>query len=77
MFDDLRQLLQADPFRPFRVHLNDGRHFDVLHPEFMGISRSTVTIAVPSNGEEAHHQAIIQVRNITSIEPLSEAQQQS
>jgi hypothetical protein len=33
--EQLRQMHQARPFRPFRVHMADGRHLDVAHPEFL------------------------------------------
>ena len=33
--NDLRLLLRASPFRPFRLNLADGRHIDVPHPEFV------------------------------------------
>lgn len=72
MFEELRQLLQTQPFHPFRVRMNDGRHYDIRHPEFMGISRSTVTIAVPPEPGGADHMVICQVRNIASLEHLSE-----
>ncbi len=77
MFDDLRQLLRAAPFEPFRIHLNEGQQFDVHHPEFISISRSAVHLAVPTDSDRPHHHVIVQVRNITSVEKLSEAQQQS
>ena len=31
----LVQLHRAQPFRPFRIHLADGRRLDVEHPEFL------------------------------------------
>ncbi len=33
--DELVRLHKAEPFRPFRIHLADGRHLDVNHPEFL------------------------------------------
>ena len=33
--EELVQLHKAAPFRPFRIHLADGRHLDVEHPEFL------------------------------------------
>ena len=33
--EELVQLHKAEPFRPFRIHLADGRHLDVKHPEFL------------------------------------------
>ena len=33
----IREAKFAQPFRPFRLHLVDGRNFLVRHPEFLGI----------------------------------------
>jgi hypothetical protein len=34
--EQLRDMLSVHPFRPFRVHLADGRALDIQHPEFVG-----------------------------------------
>jgi hypothetical protein len=34
----LRELLNADPFKPFVVCLSDGRRLPVYHPDFLLIS---------------------------------------
>ena len=33
--EQLRRMHQTRPFHPFRVHMADGRHWDVVHPEFL------------------------------------------
>jgi hypothetical protein len=33
--EELVTVLRATPFRPFRIHLADGRHLTVEHPEFL------------------------------------------
>lgn len=76
MFERLRELLRARPFEPFRVYLNDGRHFDVRHPEFMALGRAIVHIVLPEDGETSDHLASVQVRNIASVDLLHEAQGQ-
>lgn len=42
----LRDMLQAVPFRAFTIHLADGRHVPVEHPEFVLISPSGRTMIV-------------------------------
>lgn len=32
---ELRKVLKAEPFQPFKIHLADGREFRVDHPEFL------------------------------------------
>jgi len=38
--DQLRNLWKAEPFRPFIIHLADGRDLPVAHPEFVLLSPS-------------------------------------
>jgi hypothetical protein len=33
--NELRDIRDTKPFQPVRIHLADGRTFDVRHPEFM------------------------------------------
>jgi len=38
--EPLTQMQQARPFRPYRIHLADGRFLDVEHPDFLARSPS-------------------------------------
>lgn len=64
--EQLRQLHQAQPFRPFVVHLADGRSLTVEHPEMLAQSQSGRTIAVarPDNTME-----IIDLLLVVSLKP--------
>ena len=44
--DRLRDVCQAQPFRPFTIHLADGRHIPVRHREFLMPSPSGRTVVV-------------------------------
>lgn len=44
--EEIRRARQATPFRPFTIHLADGRAFEVPHPEFAWITPTGRTIAV-------------------------------
>jgi hypothetical protein len=43
---EIREVLRAQPFRPFTVHLADGREFPIEHVDFLLISRSERSIIV-------------------------------
>jgi hypothetical protein len=45
----LKSISQARPFRPFILHLADGRHLSVRHPEFLsdGPDATEVTVGHP------------------------------
>jgi hypothetical protein len=42
----LREVWKADPFRPFIIHLADGRNIAVKHRDFLASSPSGRTIIV-------------------------------
>lgn len=42
--EELNRLHKAQPFRPFRIHLADGRHLDVVHPEFLAYTPMTLLV---------------------------------
>jgi hypothetical protein len=48
---DLRNLYDAEPFRPFIMHLADGRKIPVMHQEFMASAPNgrTVIVYQPDN----------------------------
>ena len=64
----IEQVLQkqhAQPFRPYRIHLADGRHLDVQHPDFLARSPSgrTATVYTSDDGSE-----VIDLLLVTSLE---------
>ncbi len=41
----------AEPFQPFCIHTASGRTFEVRHPEFVQVGRSTMTIYAPPEND--------------------------
>ena len=41
--EELRKLT-SNGFHPFKLHLSDGRHFNVPHPEFIAFSELAVVV---------------------------------
>ena len=62
--DQLQQQLEASPFRPFRLHVTDGRSFDVPHREFMWRHPTGRSVFV-ATGEDAYE--VIDLLMITSL----------
>lgn len=51
--EDIKQLLNAKPFVPFRLHLSDGSAYDITHPDLVLLSKSAVDVGVsldPASG---------------------------
>jgi hypothetical protein len=44
--DDLRSLLRARPFTPFRLYLSDGGHVDVRSPEVVTAGRRLAVVGL-------------------------------
>ena len=44
--EQFRATLHQQPFRPFTIHMVDGRAFDVAHPDFVAQSPSGRTVIV-------------------------------
>lgn len=65
----------AEPFRPFRIHMASGRTFEVRHPEFVQMGRSTLTVYAPHENDPDGPQRWekISLVLIESIAPLDAA----
>jgi hypothetical protein len=63
--EQLKQVYNATPFRPFVLHLADGREILVRHREFMATSPSGRTIIVYQPDESFN---IIDLLLVTDIE---------
>ncbi len=48
----LRTAHRATPFRPFTVHMADGRNFHVPHPDFLSMSPTGRTVIVYQQDDE-------------------------
>ena len=44
--EQLANVLHGQPFRPFTIHMGDGRAFYVKHPDFLSRSETGRTVIV-------------------------------
>lgn len=63
--DRLRNVWKAEPFRPFTIHLADGREVRVQHPEFLSRSPSGRSIIVYQPDESFN---VIDLLLVTDLE---------
>lgn len=63
--EQVKQLYDAAPFKPFVIHLADGRRIPVKHREFMATSPSGRTIVVYEQDDSFN---IIDLLLVTSLE---------
>jgi hypothetical protein len=74
--DDLRQLLRKRPFQPFRVHLTDGRVFEVRYPNINLLGMTFFDIGIPTPNQEdpfPERMVMVLLDMIERVEPLTEA----
>jgi hypothetical protein len=68
MSKPLKQMHTARPFTPFRLNMADGRHLDVPHPEFLGVTPGGRTVFVAKADEDFE---IVDLLLVTSIQPIT------
>lgn len=72
--EQLRATREAQPFRPFTIHLADGRSFLVPHRDFVSQSPSGRTIIVYGAGESF---SIVDLYLVTELEIQAPADSES
>ena len=75
--EELRITLRQRPFVPFRLHLTDGRSFDVPHPENLMVSARSAVVGVYQSGHAngqifADYSETIALIHIVSLTPLTQ-----
>ena len=66
--EQLQAMQHAQPFRPYRIHMADGRSLDVHHPDFVALSPAGRTIVVYKADDTSE---IIDLLLVTSLEVLN------
>ncbi len=71
--NELHEKVRKQPFEPFRIHLSDGKAYDVAHPEQIMVGQRSSYVGIPGR-REGPFQKIATVSNIhiTRIEPLDD-----
>jgi hypothetical protein len=69
--DEFLKLLRRRPLRPFRIYLTDGSTFDIRHPDWAIVHRSTVDLAFPTLADpELFHVVTVALLHITRLRLL-------
>jgi hypothetical protein len=70
--DDLLKFLRRRPLRPFRIHLVDGSTYDIRHPDWAIVHRSTADLAFPTaENPELFHVVTVSLLHITRVRLLA------
>ena len=65
--EQIRNLFQATPFQPFRVHMANGRFVDIPHPDFIHLTQTGRRLIVERLDDSFE---VIDVLLVTSVETL-------
>jgi hypothetical protein len=70
--EELYQTLHRKPFQPFRVHLKDGRSYDIRFPEINMVTQVAFIIGIPEPGADpfADHSDRIPIPMVDRVECL-------
>ncbi|MCP5519347.1 MAG: hypothetical protein H7A45_19050 [Verrucomicrobiales bacterium] len=69
----IRELLQARPFKPFRICMADGKHYDITNHDMAFVGRNTVEVGLNLDVEGfAECFARCSILHITRLENLPE-----
>ena len=68
---EVQAVLSKHPFEPFQIQLSNGQTYAVRHPEFAGLTRSSLFVGVPSE-DDAIPDRMVQcdLLHIVAIEPV-------
>jgi len=72
--DKLREWLKRQPFQPFRVHLADGRSYDIRFPRMNLLAQTFIKIGIPAPDIPSpivcDHGEYVPLKDIIRVEPL-------
>jgi hypothetical protein len=64
----VRQLLQAEPFQPFVIHMAAGREYRIEHPDFvLAASSDEPQITIEEADERQHYLSALLVTSVERI----------
>lgn len=69
MIEAIKELLNKDPFEPFRISLTSGEGFDVRHPDLVAVGESVVHVLFPKSDRFA----ILRSNQIASVQAIEKA----
>lgn len=65
-----RDLLKAQPFRPFRLVMSSGQSYDVRHPEVAMVTKSDLLVGTDVEDGVPAEFKICSLLHVTAVEPL-------
>ena len=75
--DELKTYQKTEPFKPFRIVLNDGKTYDVPHPNFLWVRTWTIYVGTHGDVERGLWDRFdqIELNRVTGVEVIASAPQ--
>jgi hypothetical protein len=67
MTDEIRRLMNAEPFVPFLIKTSDGKQYRVKHPDYVAISPKGGRVTIYADEETS---TMISALHIVAAEPV-------
>jgi hypothetical protein len=72
--EDIRKEMRRQPFVPIRMHLDDGKTYEIRHPEMVFLTTSTAYVGIESklgSGVAADYD-LVSIRHVVRLEFLDQ-----
>ena len=68
---DFKDLLDSEPFQPFRVVMSSGDAYEVRHPEMAWLTRTNLFVGIDAASDGVPGRAkMCSLLHVTVVEPL-------
>lgn len=65
-----RELLEARPFKPFRLVMSSGESYEVRHPEMAFLTRTSILVGVDLEDNIPAEFRICSLLHVATVEPI-------
>ena len=69
----IKELMDAKPFRPFKIHMSDGKSYEVPHHDAAFVTQNKLEIGLELNKDgiarRSVHCAILHISQIEELQP--------
>jgi hypothetical protein len=76
---EIKRIVDERPFRPVRIHLTDGKSYDIRHPEMVLVAKRELIVGLPSSPSATvpDRVASVNILHVVRIEPIEEGGKKS
>ena len=65
--NEIREVVRAQPFRPFTIHMDDGSSYTIRHPDGILLGNFVAMVAEPPT-EEGDKFSRLSIRHVVRLE---------